>query len=186
MSRLEDMVRLYEEEGLTLSEIGEQYGITRQRVSQLIRESGLSTGEAHHGVTRRERARRAAHERVVAGETTAESEAEIFGISKWALVEYWRDLGLTVENQFTRSPQHGTNYRYRCGCKCDECVAAMRAEKRRMRERDEPPSHGLSGYVNYGCRCEVCTAANTQAGRDYAAKVRRRKRKEKTTAAASR
>lgn len=66
-------------------------------------------------------------------------------------------------------PRHGL-YRYRLGCRCDECRAALTQMHRRWKERKKTDptaadraGHGkASTYSNYGCRCESCTRANTE------------------------
>jgi hypothetical protein len=172
-----EMARLYAEQGLSYAQIGERYGITRQRVGQLIGDLGLAPGRAARSRAEHEIAVRAAHARLAAGETTREAEIEAMGYKNWdSLYSAFRELGLKVERQHEPAP-HGTDTRYRkCrdddGRPCEACRKAHSEVQGRLRGR-KPPKHGtVSGYQNYRCRCKRCVAA---ARRDRRAKKRRRR-----------
>ena len=154
-----EMARLYAEEGLSYAQIGERYGISRQRVHQILRPFGLTP----HWGKRRARERldviTAAYERVLAGESLTVLADELGYANGESLRNTFLALGLHMPRS---SPEHGTRYRYDEGCRCDACIVAMRAYKQAQSER-EPPEHGVSGYFNFACRCQVCT----EAGRRY-------------------
>ncbi len=62
------------------------------------------------------------------------------------------------------TPPHGTRNRYQAGCRCEDCMEALRAYHKSLRLTGTAPNHGtVSGYKNYGCRCEPCRKAH----RDY-------------------
>lgn len=88
---------------------------------------------------------------------------------------------------------HGTVYSYRRGCRCEPCRDAKRRNKNeyyaRRKARESAGLPAMSGrpkiplsqrqhgdYVTYckGCRCDPCTEANTNYGRQHAARVRAR------------
>lgn len=169
------MARLYAEEGLTLAEIGERYGITRERVRQILKPFGL---EAHYGKKQREqRARlvRQAHERVIARESTVREEAENLGyMCPSSLYSRFWLMGLSLPS---RTPEHGTPQRYRSGkCRCDLCRAANTARMKEMRQARTASQHGVaSSYFNFGCRCPECRAA----GRTYRRELKARQRQKK-------
>lgn len=68
---------------------------------------------------------------------------------------------------------HGTETKYRRGCRCDECRAGNAVRRRKEAERRASwsiaiPSHvhgTTNGYSNYDCRCDQCRAASTEAKR---------------------
>jgi len=75
-----------------------------------------------------------------------------------------------------RGQGHGSNTRYRNGCRCADCRTAANEHNRQARQAkqglpDGDPRHGTqNGYSHHSCRCERCLAA----GRAYSrAKYRR-------------
>ena len=172
------MKRLYLEEGLTLQAISEQYGVSRQRVGQIL---GPQRKNAHYGKRLRTQAllnvRRPAFERIMAGESTPAEEAEKIGITVGTLREFLDANGMHIPTQFETSPKHGTSYRYsHDGCRCPKCKRGMRERRARMKERG-PRVHGTaSAYRNYGCRCDECRAAGSVDNR--ASREKRLRRQE--------
>ena len=74
---------------------------------------------------------------------------------------------------------HGTDSRYRYGCRCEECrrdhtARAIEGRKRRVGRGLAPGDerHGTSnGYRNWGCRCQPCVGAGkVQNRQNYAAR----------------
>lgn len=66
-----------------------------------------------------------------------------------------------VVRPFTFERWHGTIGGYtNHSCRCEDCMAAMRAYRSRAKAGPIPPTatHGLSTYQNYGCRCSECRA----------------------------
>lgn len=162
-------------EGYTMGEIANEYGISRQRVHQIIQGSY----ERGHWGRRKKDARRerllAAHARIMAGESTLHEEAEREGRTSDGLRSSFYELGLRLTPP---SPEHGTGYRYRCGCRCEECTRAMREQRvywRESRKSREPPEHGTeSAYKNWGCRCDLCKAAGSESNRRWRLSHQRR------------
>lgn len=74
---------------------------------------------------------------------------------------------------FGRPVPHGTENKYRRGCRCGECRAANaergrrhRAQKANWKASVPDEVHGtINGYSNYSCRCDDCKAANTEKKR---------------------
>lgn len=155
-------------EGYTMDEIAREHGVSRQRVHQIIQNS---YERGHWGKRKkdalRER-RRAAHARIVAGESTLDEEAEKEGVTTTTLQTFFYELGLRLTPP---SPRHGTAYRYSRGCRCPECTEAIREQRehwRESRKNREPPEHGTeSGYKNWGCRCDACKAAGSESNRRW-------------------
>lgn len=153
-------------EGHTLDDIAREYGISRQRVQQII----AGTYERAHWGKRKQDARverrRAAHARIVAGESTVEAEAQAEGIEPISLLSSFYELGLRLT---PLSPEHGTAYRYNRGCRCADCTQAIKEQRLRAKESRygrEPPAHGTeSAYKNWGCRCDACKVAGAESNR---------------------
>lgn len=176
--RTEKMARLYVEEGLSYAQIGEEYGLTKQRVGQLLQPLGLAQNRGRGSQVAREQRLRGAHARVMAGEVTLERAAAELGYGSGdSLRSVLHRLGLHVAIQ-KPIPPHGTLARYRtrrAPCRCVECRRANR-EKLMELNGQEPPHHGTySGYVNYACRCQACKEAYRTTIRARKAAKRRRK-----------
>lgn len=171
-ARAVEMGLLYSR-GLTTQEIADQYGISRQRVHQLIKPFGLP---GHYGKRKQdERVRRLtqACARIRSGESTSAEEAERLGYANAATLRgTLNELGLRLRDDW-KPGAHGTVLRYRQGCKCDECRRAHRELMNEVRAKHVITEHGLAtNYVNYGCRCTECKEAVRLQRR--AAKARRR------------
>lgn len=170
--RASTMAHLYMEEGLTMQEIGEQYGISRQRVDQILKRFGLV---AHYGRSKKEKraqALREAHARVIAGESTSAQEAEALGLSLKGFRSAVWNLGLYLRRPLEPA-EHGTYLCYHRGCHCDECRRANREYQYAWRQARGVQEHGIaSSYINYGCRCPACREAVRIQTR--AARARRR------------
>lgn len=50
---------------------------------------------------------------------------------------------------------HGTETRYKLGCRCDACKTAANEARRRRRQTPNVKVHNRNGYCS-GCRCDVC------------------------------
>ena len=168
VDRSEVMQSMYDE-GMTFAQIAAEFGVSKQRVGQLI---GPQRKKAHYGGARKSRMleeRTAAFNRIQAGESTLEEEAEKIDVTAKTLYQYLVDHKMFLPTQFTLSPKHGTGYRYNRGCRCPRCRKAAKDLRLRRTERG-PTKHGtVSAYVNYGCRCDECRAAgsaNNRAIRD--------------------
>lgn len=147
--------------GYTLAEVGEHYGITRERVRQIV---ARRSDERHYGARKRmlmNEKVRSAYEAMQNG-STMEVEAEKLGLAPKTLYSRFLDLGLTLRH---KAPLHGTVYRYNCGCRCIECYDAVKTYRLRFLTM-KPPTHGkYSSYSNYGCRCDACRAAASEYNR---------------------
>lgn len=146
--------------GLTTQEIADQYGVSRQRVHQLIKPFGLA---GHYGKRKQdERVRRLteACARIRTGESTSAEEAERLGYANAGTLRgAMFELGLRLRDEW-KAAEHGTVLRYRQGCKCDECRRAHREDLYAVRQAHVITEHGLAtNYVNYGCRCAECREA---------------------------
>lgn len=175
--RVQQMARAYVEQGLSYAQIAEEYGLTRQRVGQLLGPLGLASArEAASKITREQRLR-AAYERIMAGEVTLDrAAAELGYASGGSLRSVLYDAGMRVVRD-QEEPPHGTASRYRSrrfACRCEECRRANREKCAELMGR-EPPNHGYSGYINYGCRCKVCKEGHRITLRNRKAAKRRRK-----------
>lgn len=162
--RTQNMARMYVEQGMTYQQIADEFGITRQRVHQLLAPLKLAVHEGQARKAVRIALLTEAYGRIIARETTLQEEAEHLGYaSEETLRTALRKLGMLVHLP-QPEPEHGTLNRYRRGCHCEECREAV-AERQRSRYGSvEPPHHGtVSGYQNYGCMCKACR----EAGRVY-------------------
>lgn len=174
--RTERMVRAYVEEGRSYAQIAEEYGISRQRVGQILGPLNLAPDRGQAMIVR-EQTLRAAHARLLDGSTLGE-EAEALGYSSGeSLRGALYDLGLRVVRE-RPVPEHGTRARYRSlkhACRCDECRRANREMGGKLKGK-EPPNHGTySGYINYACRCHACREAHRITIRARRAAKRQRK-----------
>ena len=177
--RVQQMARAYVEQGLSYSQIAAEYGLTRQRVGQLLGPLGLARDREQWSKIAREQKLRAVHRQIMAGEITLDRAAADLGYaSGGSLRGALSDLGMRV-NFTLDEPAHGTASRYRSrrfACRCEECRRAHREKCAELKGR-EPPSHGsYSAYINYGCRCQACKEAHRVALRNRKAAKRRRKK----------
>jgi AraC-like DNA-binding protein len=178
--RAEEMRNLYANERLTYSEIGERFGLSRQRVQQILAPFDL---EPHGGSRKRiqqDERLRLAFARIEAGESTTVEEALKLGYkTQHTLRGAFHRLGLHRSEK--PLPEHGTYARYaskKDPCRCDLCMEAGREQRNKRRGR-EPPEHGTNAsYRNYGCHCDLCRAA----ARKYEKELRDRKKKEEAAA----
>lgn len=157
--RDEKIVSMYEE-GKTFQQIADLTGLTKGRVHQIV---DPWVDIRHYGDERRRNRDlkiREAYARIMAGDSTLEVEAETLRVLPDTLAGNFRARDLRLRPKREAKP-HGTRYRYSQGCKCDECMEAMRVEHRKLAGR-EPRQHGtVSGYVNYHCRCDPCRMAGS-------------------------
>jgi hypothetical protein len=132
-----EIVELHVEHGMKLKEIAPLYGITYQRVQQILRRNGiegyfLSNRRFHNWF----------HAVGVAARLA------------YRATEPWHGT------------YRGFQY-YRCRCeKCVQAYRNRCRELQVQRSTREPPKHGLSGYVNYSCRCPICRAAQSEKNRE--------------------
>jgi hypothetical protein len=172
-----EMARLYVEQGQSYSQIGEQFGLTRQRVGQLLGPLGLQQYRRQAAIERVQLLRDA-YSRIIAGKSTLNEEASKLGYKNARSLRsalYELDLRVVVGYE---EPPHGTVARYRSRryqCRCDECRRANRDRGRELKGK-EPPHHGTySGYINYECRCQACKEAHRLTIRGRRVAKRRRK-----------
>lgn len=155
-------------EGYSLAEVGSVFGLTRQRVHQIIQPH---MEDPHFGVNKRraygDRVTQS-FARIISGETTTAEEAKEIGVKTDSLRRAFVRKGLRLPRK--EHPLHGTRYRYAQGCRCDDCKRVVSEYQRSFRGR-EPAVHGtFSSYTNYACRCDLCKAAGSKANKEYAEK----------------
>lgn len=156
----DDVIRRGHAEGRTLQQIGDDMGITRERVRQLAQRLGL---KFRANTFRKLRKIATARELVASGISVTRAV-------RAASLSY-RDAQQAGLCSLPRPIVHN-RYRYTRGCRCEICMAANRESARSVRGK-EPPRHGTqSGYCNYGCRCDACKAAGAAANRARADKRR--------------
>lgn len=175
-SRDTKIIIRYVEDGLSTREVGDEFGLTRERVRQILVDSGIT--RRHGGERRRvqdDDRIRAAFDRITEDGSTTKIEAEILGVRSGSLRARFRRMGLRLPLAVAR---HGTRHYYmKYKCRCVPCRAAASAHGRSLKQR-EPPEHGTaSAYHNYGCRCVPCRAAGREARR-----VQKRRRLERNEA----
>jgi hypothetical protein len=171
-----EMARLYVEAGQSYSEIAEQFGLTKQRVGQLLGPLGLQQYRRQAAAVRVQLLREA-YGRIVRKESTLKVEAPRLGYKNArSLRSALYDLDMRVVLGHV-PPRHGTASRYRSrrySCRCEECTRANREKGNELKGK-EPPRHGYSGYLNYACRCQECKEEYRLATRAKRAAKRRRK-----------
>lgn len=185
--RIQRMARMYEEDGLSYAEIAAQFGISRQRVHQLI--GSIVEARPRRTPAERRQTLAAAYGRIIRNETTLSEEAESLGYANQdSLRTAMTRSGMTFQGRPRPSRQvlapHGTPKRYRQECRCVPCRTANTQYNRKLRQSREAPNHGTdSGYRNYGCRCTPCTRAHTKTQRDRRAQARRERPRRGSAAA---
>lgn len=159
--------------GETLAGVGKDYGVSRQRIEQIVQKAGIKVG------IRRSPTVDAMVRDYQGGESLdiiAARHGYPYALARAAL----QNRGIIVppkppHRKYLSTP-HGTLYGYvYYGCRCDECVMGQRIARRqehvnRLARADSlpPEKHGsASTYTNYGCRCQPCTKANTIANKPY-------------------
>lgn len=135
--RHKEMARLYVEDGLTYQQIADQYGISRQRVGQVLTPLNLNDGGQRRRMAHAAELR-TAHARISAGKSTLAEEAERLGYkSADSLGGVLRKNGLRFQyRRKSRTARHGELLRYNRGCRCKRCAAAMRVYNRSLRNRE--------------------------------------------------
>lgn len=168
--------------GETLQAVGTDYGITRERVRQIVLMAGIKVGIRHSTVIDSMVTTYQAGESL---DTIAERLGYLYRDARSAL----QGRGIAVPpkppyRKYLNTP-HGTAYGYvYYQCRCDECVAAIRAariaqKKDRHARVGTLPSekHGnYSTYLNWGCRCQPCRKAFQIHNKPYSAAWRARNR----------
>lgn len=160
--RVQAMARAYVELGLSYAQIAEEYGLTRQRVGQLLGPLKLAEEKEQRSSVVREQRLRDVYHRIMAGEVTLERAAADLGYASGSsLRSVLYLLGMRVV--LDKEPPHGTVERYRSRkwkCRCEACRRAN-SEAHAAYKEQEAPNHGTySGYVNYSCRCQACKEAH--------------------------
>jgi hypothetical protein len=159
--------------GETLAAVGKDYGVTRQRIEQIVKRAGIKVG------IRRSPVLDAMAKEYQAGEsldTIAARHGYDYADARMALKH--RGIVVPPKPQYRKyfSTPHGTYYGYQgYGCRCDLCMDAARANykkgqiDRMSRVNTLPPEkHGnASTYLNWGCRCEPCRKANNAYNKPY-------------------
>lgn len=140
----------------TLQEIGDEFGISRERVRQLLPKSVNKKAVS---------ARRA--------------ESKIRVQAKTKTLQEHR------QQRVYKNTIHGTFNCYIGGCKCSECRRANNERNHGLREERyrrfaagevQIKNHNVSAYVNWGCRCTICTAENNRMCTEYNERRKLKKR----------
>src|SRR3990172_3962930 len=155
--RNDEIVTRYIDDGFSLQDVGKEFGITRERVRQILAHAGIT--ERHQGIhnkLERKSTTQDAYARITEGLITVVEEAERIGIKTTSLYARFHRYQLP---SLKKEAEHGTCYYYRnYRCRCDNCRAAIRAYSQKLKTKEAPHHGTLSGYHNYGCRCDVCRA----------------------------
>ena len=137
--------------GETLESIAKDYGVTRERIRQII----LKGGDAIK-FSRRHYCQLEGCERFVRSVA-----------SGWCQLHYDRVLKTGAPGPLepkTPTLVHGTKNGYcHYRCRCELCVKENMAQRRNWKanvDTSKAPHGTHSGYTNWGCRCEPCCKAN--------------------------
>jgi hypothetical protein len=171
--RTRAMRDLYLKEEMPLRQIGERFGLSGERVRQILKPLGLESHPSTRKSSKREVSIRAAFKRVSAGGSVAEEAKALGYSSESGLRSAFARLGLKLG---PRLSAHGTMRRYAVHkCRCPKCREKAQAEHRKRCQRG-PTKHGTaSAYRNYGCRCVPCRTAERHYQRDMKARARQKK-----------
>lgn len=157
--RTKEMVRRFDA-GETLQSIGDDYGITRERVRQIVKKAGSIERQKLFALKRQGVAT------WIKLGATVEEVAARYGVPDVTIRRWMYQEGVRIP---PKPWTHGINgYTWR-KCRCSICrgANALRAQetraKRLLRYGDKIPSfvvHGKpSTYGNWRCRCELCKEA---------------------------
>lgn len=136
--RDQKIVELRRQDMKSLREIGEMYGITGERVRQILQRNEI-TGRL---------LKRSHYYRVFRA-------VGVIGRIAYRETEPWHGT------------YQGYAYRH-CRCdECVQAYRKRSREMRYKRYTKTPRVHNASSYLNYRCRCEICRAAWSKKNRDY-------------------
>lgn len=120
--RNKNIARLYSDEKLTLEEVGGYYGITRERVRQILVHMGIT--DRHNGKTLRQAEREKLAIKAYIwrkrNSATNTQTAKHFNINRNYLNYILHEADLTTP---IIAPEHGSQA-YNNGCRCDICKTA--------------------------------------------------------------
>lgn len=132
-----DMLKMYVDDGMSLREIGDWYGVTPQAVRMRIKDHLGPDGPRVE--TRRQRSTRemaAIYSRLMAGTSTIKEEAARRGTTTGTLRSLLRRAGYSPRE--AARPRHGTYSGYASAstrCRCERCKEAARAHWRDYYDR---------------------------------------------------
>lgn len=155
--------------GETLQAVATDYGVSRQRIEQIIKREGITLGYRRNP---RITAMVAAYEAGESLDVIAARHGYPYVLARGAL----KHRGIIVPPKQPRrkylTTPHGTLYAYvHYKCRCDACVTAQRVARREAKASRyarvgtlPPEKHGnYSTYLNWGCRCQPCRKACSNA-----------------------
>jgi hypothetical protein len=181
-SRSVEMRRMYLEEDMSLQAIGDIYGLSRERVRQLI--PGATELRRKIRKTRKEAADA---EKARLREANSAWRSRCGTLNSYrkgckcdecvkANYDYAQNVRKKARDKFRRGEieiEHGTYYGYQYyECRCDECRTAssnvqmkQREERsRKLRDGEIDIEHGTKyGYIAYKCRCDACKEAYSKS-----------------------
>jgi methylphosphotriester-DNA--protein-cysteine methyltransferase len=133
------------EKGATLQEIGDAWGVTKERVRQLLKRTDAPTPEESLVARRAARCKDALT--LVRSGLNVTAAARKYGFSPGLLWEAVRDAGIKAPPRPVA--KHGTESKYTLGCRCRRCKKAH-ADFAYLRGHRRNPSRGYRVRYTYG------------------------------------
>jgi AraC-like DNA-binding protein len=139
------IVRLAIEQQLTISELSTQFGITRQRVSQILHRAGYSLAGRQYQQLGRRRKRDHAAAMLRTGASVEDTMATYGYHDRTHFRKMMKAAGYVIPSLRSASGQHGSPGMYNRGCRCQACRdvwnARARAYQRGWRARRKAQRH---------------------------------------------
>lgn len=180
-SRRAEMVKMLAA-GATLATVAQRYGVSRERVRQIV-SAVMVSGRERQAIRSADMALSylEAIEAAMTADLTLDTFKGACRVTGLARLKVYMCLAahdpeglanLTDMFAQRRVGKHGSERRYRQGCRCEDCRAANAEVGRRYTgcKKRVSATHGSMAMYYRGCRCGPCRSANAAQWQDRKAR----------------